>query len=251
MKRWLGSDRMRVVLCALVAAYIWLVHRTGRWREINGAAPRRFWREKQPFIVAFWHGRLLMFSPFWPRSQVLKVLISRHRDGELIANSVAHFGLKAVRGSTSKGAMTATRGLLKAIRQGENVAITPDGPRGPRMRATDGIVRVAQRAGVPILPMSLSARPARVLKSWDRFLMPYPFTRGVCLWGEPIEVARDTDEAGLEAKRAEVERALTDLARRADEMTGLPFALTAPEPLVPDEDSASEDSASEETERGV
>src|SRR5690606_21668476 len=130
----------------------------------------RFCREGKPFIIAFWHGRLLILPAMWPTTAKLSILISMHRDGELIARSIGHFGHGTVRGSAAKpgsskdrGGAAALRGMLKALKAGEYVGITPDGPRGPRMRATEGIVTVARVAGVPIIPCSYSARTRRVL----------------------------------------------------------------------------------------
>ena len=125
--------------------YIRLVHATSRWTIISEAAPRAYWDEGRPFIVAFWHGRLAMMPYCWRTKMPLNMLISKHRDGALIAGTIAHFGVKSVRGSAgdaakggakrAKGGVAAMRAMAKLARTGEAVGITPDGPRGPRMRA--------------------------------------------------------------------------------------------------------------------
>ncbi len=107
-------------------------------------------------IVAFWHGRLLMM-PCAPHREGMTVLISLHRDGELIARIIRHFGISAVRGSTSRGSLSGLRGLLKAIKEGRDIAITPDGPRGPAFRAQRGIIDIAKKTGLPIVPVTFSA----------------------------------------------------------------------------------------------
>ena len=107
-------------------------------------------------IVAFWHGRLLMM-PCAPHREGMTVLISLHRDGELIARIIRHFGINAVRGSTSRGSLSGLRGLLKAIKEGRDIAITPDGPRGPAFRAQRGIIDIAKKTGLPIVPVTFSA----------------------------------------------------------------------------------------------
>ena len=151
-----------------------------------------------------------------------------HRDGELIARAIGYFGHGTVRGSAAKpgsakdkGGAAALRGMLKALKAKEYVGITPDGPSGPRMRATDGIVTVARVSGVPIMPCSFSCRSRVVLSTWDRFVIPMPFTRGVILWGEPIYVARDADAAGLSAARMAVEAGLTTVTQDADRAMGV------------------------------
>ncbi|MBD3666551.1 MAG: lysophospholipid acyltransferase family protein, partial [Kangiella sp.] len=142
------------------------------------------------------------------------------RDGQIIARTVGHFGIKTVAGSSSKGGAQALRAMVKALKAGDCVGITPDGPRGPRMRATDGIVNLARLAGVPIIPATFGATRGRVLGSWDRFLVAWPFGRGVIVWGDPITVARDADADALAAARAEVEESLNAITAEADRLTG-------------------------------
>jgi len=119
---------------------------------------------------------------------------------------------------------------LKALKANEYVGITPDGPRGPRMRATDGIVTVARVSGVPIIPCSYSARSRKVLGTWDRFIVPLPFTRGVIVWGEPIYIARNADEAALQTARLTVETGLNAVTHAADEAMGVAPVEPAPLP---------------------
>jgi len=204
----------------LGAQYIRFAHATGRWQVIGGAAAQAMWRDGKPFILCFWHGRLLMMPYCWPRDRTIHMLISQHRDGQIIARTVGHFGIRTVAGSSSKGGAQALRAMVKALKAGEWVGITPDGPRGPRMRASDGVVSLARLAGVPIIPATFGAARGRVLGSWDRFLVAWPFGRGVIVWGDPIEVPRDADATALEAARQSVEDALNDITAEADRLTG-------------------------------
>ena len=148
------------------------------------------------------------------------MLISQHRDGQIIARTVGHFGIKTVAGSSSKGGAQALRAMVKALKAGDCVGITPDGPRGPRMRATDGAVALARLSGAPIIPATFGAARGKVLPSWDRFLVAWPFGRGVIVWGDPIEVPRDADAAQLDASRLRVEGALNAITAEADRLTG-------------------------------
>lgn len=219
-KRILKSDGFRKAICWIGAQYIRLVRLTGRWQDVRGEIPRSYWEEGKPFILCFWHGRLLMMPYCWRRDKTIHMLISQHRDGQLIANTVAHFGIKTAAGSSSKGGSAALRTMLKALKAGEYVGITPDGPRGPRMRASAGIVGVARMSGVPIIPATYGVSRRKVLGSWDRFLVAWPFVRGTMVWGDPIEVPRDADEDMLEAKRLEVEEGLNAITAEADRLFG-------------------------------
>lgn len=222
IKRLARSETARTTLCWIAAQYMRLVYLTGRWHVEGGEIPARYWDENRPFILAFWHGRLLMMPFSWRRDRRMHMLTSQHRDGELIARTIAHFNIGTVRGSSNRGGAAALRGMVKALRRNEYVGVTPDGPHGPRMRATDGVIAVARLAGVPIIPATYGTTRRRVLRSWDRFILPLPFARGVILWGEPMLVPPDADEAGLEAFRLRLEDTLTALCDEADRRCGQP-----------------------------
>jgi lysophospholipid acyltransferase (LPLAT)-like uncharacterized protein len=229
------SEALRRVGCWIAAQYIRLVWATGRWEIRNGATPEQYWSQGKPFIIAFWHGRMLILPCMWPTTSKMHMLISMHRDGEMIARAIGYFGHGTVRGSAAKpgsdkekGGAAALRGMLKALKANEYVGITPDGPRGPRMRATDGIVTVARVSGVPVIPCSYSARSRRVLSTWDRFVIPLPFTRGLIVWGEPIHVARDANAAQLAQARLAIEAGLNAVTNEADSAMGVEPVQPAP-----------------------
>ncbi len=231
-KRFVRSTAARTTLCWLAAQYMRLIYLTGRWRVEGGDIPGRFWDENRPFILAFWHGRLLMMPYAWRRDRRMHMLTSQHRDGELIARTIAHFDIGVVRGSSSRGGAAAFRTMVKALGRNEYAGVTPDGPHGPRMRAADGIVALARLAKVPIIPATYGTTRRRVLRSWDRFLLPLPFSRGVILWGEPMSVPPDADAAAVEDFRQRLEVVLTALSDEADRRCGQPSipADTAPVP---------------------
>ena len=221
---------VRRLACRLAADYIHLVHRSGRWRSRGAEAPAALWDARSPFILALWHGQLMMMPYCWRPGTAMHVLISAHHDGVLIARTIGHLGLDSIRGSTRKSGAQALRTMVRRLGAGECVGITPDGPRGPRRRASEGIVTVARLAGVPILPVAASATRRRVLASWDRFTVALPFSRGTFAWGTPIRIARDADAAALAAARREVEDQLNALTDEADRLCGhAPMAL-APAP---------------------
>lgn len=220
LKRLTRRPAIQALLAWLAAAYIRLVRATTRWQVEGRENAERLWDEGKPFILAFWHGRLLLMPACWRDGVRMNMLISHHADGELIARTIAHFGLGATRGSSKKGGSGAVRALVKAARAGECLGFTPDGPRGPRMRASNGVIDVARLSGLPILPVTLATRRRRVLESWDRFCIAWPFGRGVILWGAPVAVARDADEAAREAARAALEAELNRITERADTVCG-------------------------------
>ena len=233
-KTILGNETVRRFLCWLAAHYIRLVHVTGRWTMVRGEAVGPYVGTGVPFILCFWHGRILMMPYAWEHRDVVHMLISRHRDGQIIARTVGHFGIETIAGSTKRGGAAALRAMLKVLQSGSVVGITPDGPRGPRMRASDGIVTVARMAGRPIIPMTFGTSRRKVLSSRDRFVVPLPFSKGVFVWGDPIEVPRDGDEAEFDAIRQAVEDSLNAITAEADRLTG--FAPMEPAPPVVEAD---------------
>ena len=167
----------------------------------------------------------------------MHMLISAHRDGRVIADTVSYFGIDTIAGSTRRGGSAALRAMLKRLKDGDCVAITPDGPRGPAMRASIGIVNAARLAQVPIVPITFATSRRLLLDTWDRFHLALPFGRGIFLWGEPIDIAADLDEAGVEQARLLVEARLTDISAEADRRVGhaVASAAASPEPVLADE----------------
>jgi lysophospholipid acyltransferase (LPLAT)-like uncharacterized protein len=219
-RRLARSDRARRLMCWVVSLYIRFVFATSRWSVEGGETARRLHAAGKPFILAFWHGRLLMMPKAWQEGVAIHMLISGHRDGRIIADAVGHFGIESIAGSSSKGGRAALRLMVKTLKGGACVGITPDGPRGPAMEASQGIVVTARLAGVPILPLSYATRRRWLMRSWDRFHLPFPFTAGVFLWGASIEIPADADEAALERYRLLVEERLTALGAEADRRMG-------------------------------
>jgi hypothetical protein len=169
---------------------------------------------------------MMAFS--WKRCDLVNMLISGHRDGQLVSGMMSHFGSKTVFGSSTRGGAAAFIQLARLLKSGEIVGITPDGPKGPRMRANDGVIALAKVTGAPILPLTFSASLRYVLESWDRFVLPFPFGRGVFLWGEPIYVSKNADDMEMSEKRVELEHALMELTQRADWLMNRPDIEPAP-----------------------
>ncbi|MFI4947509.1 MAG: lysophospholipid acyltransferase family protein [Alphaproteobacteria bacterium] len=219
-RRLLRSAPLHLLSCWVIHLYIRLVYATNRWVVEGGEVPRRLREEERGFILAFWHGRLLMIPMAWQRLAPMHMLISAHRDGRIIADAVTYFGVHSIPGSSRRGGSAALRLMLKRLEAGDCVGITPDGPRGPAMQATSGIVNLARLSGAPIVPIVFATSRRRVLPTWDRFHLALPFGRGAFLWGEPIEIAREQDADGLEAARRLVETRMNEIAREADRRVG-------------------------------
>jgi lysophospholipid acyltransferase (LPLAT)-like uncharacterized protein len=207
----------------LAAAAVRALGATLRLTETGLAAVEPLWAARQPVIYAVWHGRILMIP--WLNARLCRtrgarrarVLASRSRDGELVARYVGRFGLPVVRGSSSHHGAQALRALAGAVRAGEDVAVVPDGPRGPRERLQAGVVVLAATTGAPVVPLGFAARPARRLGSWDRFLVPWPFARAALVFGAAVRVPRDADR---ETARARLEAALCEATATADQLVG-------------------------------
>ena len=206
--------RLRLAV-SLGAGLIGALARTWRVREVGREGWRRMEREGRGVILAFWHGQMLPMLVHH-RDRGAAVLISEHRDGEIIARVVRAFGLRAVRGSTSRGGGRALLELAAELRRGSEVAVTPDGPRGPRHAFAPGALVAAQRGGAPIVALVAHVDRAWRLKSWDRFEIPKPFARITIAYSEPLPVGGGSArEAAAEAPRFEgVLRELAAVAER-------------------------------------
>jgi lysophospholipid acyltransferase (LPLAT)-like uncharacterized protein len=143
---------------------------------VNNEAYRKLAESGTGFILAFWHGRLLMM-PRICKKYGITVLVSKSTDGELIARTVKPFGIDSVRGSSSRGWFGGIKGLLKAKRAGRNLVITPDGPKGPARIAQSGIIQIAQKTGLPIVPVSFSSSKKKLLRAGIALFCPAHFQK--------------------------------------------------------------------------
>jgi lysophospholipid acyltransferase (LPLAT)-like uncharacterized protein len=219
-RRILRSALLQRIACWVTHCYIRCIYLTNRWSVEGGDWTRRFTREGRTFICAFWHGRLLMMPLAWHRLTSFHMLISAHPDGRIIAGAMSYFGIGTIAGSTSRGGSSALRAILKHLKEGGCVGITPDGPRGPAMTVSIGIVNIARLAGVPIVPVTYATSRRRELATWDRFHLALPFGRGVFLFGEPIDLTTELDEEGLENARRLLETRMVEMVGEADRLVG-------------------------------
>lgn len=203
--RWHGRIAARTIwLLGTGLSRTWRVHFTDQSGLLEPAA-------NGPIIFALWHNRLAVAMTFWSivrrrRPEAgLAALISASRDGGLLSQTFHHFGVTPVRGSSSRRGAQALIELVSALREGYHVAITPDGPRGPRYTIQPGIISLAQLSGAPIVPAGANVSAKIELRSWDRFQIPLPFARCDLVFGPPIHVPRRATPAELDGIRAQLE----------------------------------------------
>ena len=229
MKRLLRHPRTLALGAQALGAYLRFALRTTRWtlhgRDalgpylLGGAAIFAFWHERLPLMPALW--TLALHERRGAARGRMHVLVSRHQDGRLIGAIMQAFGVDIVYGSSArrqkdKGGVASLRALVGVLRQGDQIVITPDGPRGPPRKAAAGVAQLAALTQAPIIPCSAQISRRRILGTWDKMVLPLPFGRGILVCAPPIVVARDQWPASL----PEIEAAMTRAAEEADARCG-------------------------------
>lgn len=222
LKHIINYPLVSYMICLIASFYLRFLHIAQRWKIVMPEAVEALLAQEKPVIFSFWHGRLLLSPFFCPKHYRTHVVISLHKDGEWIAKIVAFLGVGLIRGSSSKRGMGAVKEIQEILtKPGHAVAITPDGPRGPRMRIGGNIIEMAARAGVPIVPFTCSTSRAKHLKTWDRFLFSKAFGKGVAIFGQPhyIDGSLSQDEKKHMEKKLEDE--MIRLTQFADAEMGM------------------------------
>lgn len=230
-----GSRRERLFVWlagTLVHLVLRLLGATTRKTFENDAELRRRFASDERVILAFWHGRIVMM-PFAYLGRGVCIMNSRHRDGAIISRAIRPFGIEVVYGSSTRGWVGGLRGLLDAHRRGRDLAVVPDGPRGPRQRAKSGVIQLARATGLPVFPAAFGASRSVELGSWDRLRIPLPGARVHYVVGEPLAVPPDSSPEQGEALRAELERRLNEVTGRADAAVGGSGARSADRVALP------------------
>jgi lysophospholipid acyltransferase (LPLAT)-like uncharacterized protein len=239
MKSILGNPIVQFLIGRLIGSYMLFVGVTTRWTKVNRAAVEPFWRpDGGKLIGCIWHGRFSLIHKMWsfaPGVPKAKMLISQSREGGIVAHTSRTVGAEVIRGSAAKGrqakgGVEAMRAMARHIDGGGVIAMTPDGPRGPRMRVKKGPIQLAKLAGAPLLPVTWATSNRIVFdKSWDHFVFPLPFGRGALIWGDPIAPpAPDASDAEIEAVRLKLEAEMNRIAAEADRIAGVPVIEPAP-----------------------
>jgi len=240
LKALLGNPIVQFVIGRLIGGYMLLVGATTRWTRVNQAAVEPFWQANASLITCVWHARFMLAHKLWafgPEVPKATMLISQSREGGLVVHAAHAVGAKVIRGSAAKrgrrkGAVEAMRAMARHLEDGGMIAMTPDGPKGPRMRAKLGPVQLAKLANAPLIAMTWSTSHRIVFdKSWDKFIFPLPFGRGALIWSDPIAPpSANASAEDIEAVRLRLEQELNRISAEADRIAGVSTPEPAPAP---------------------
>ena len=210
MAAW--ADRLLLDVAPWLASRLisW-IHRRIRPVIIGDGELRDAWARGENIILAFWHDQLFLMAKGY-HGPGCKVLISASNDGELIARTMHYFNIGSVRGSSNRGGRAAFKEMMALAQEPIDLVFTPDGPKGPRHEVKDGVVQLARLTGRVVVPMAFSCSHGHRFQSWDRFLLPYPFGRGVYAFGEPL--AYEKGEPAEDFRRR-VQEGMLDTSRKA------------------------------------
>jgi lysophospholipid acyltransferase (LPLAT)-like uncharacterized protein len=237
LKQLLGNSLVQFLIGRTIGLYMLLVGVTTRWKRVNEAAARPFWTGNGKLVACIWHGRFFLVHKLWSfgagKTKAL-FLISRSREGGIVSHASQTVGAEVIRGSApkrgyNKGGAEAVREMVRHIESGGCMGMTPDGPKGPRMRAKLAPVQVAKLAQAPMMCLAWSTNWRIVFDSWDRFMLPLPFGRGALIWSDPIAPpSPDASDAEMEAVRQELEAEMNRIAAEADRLAGVAVIDPAP-----------------------
>jgi len=210
----MNSDRKLGLISVAAWTLMHIIGHTARFKVVGYGQVTELVKSGKGFILAVWHGRTLL-PVHYCRGMGIWAITSLSRDGELQTKIVSRFGYRCIRGSTGRGAIKAALSACKKLEEGGILAITPDGPKGPQHEVQPGIVFMAQRAGCPIIPIGVGASSRRLMKAWDEYLVPLPFSKAALVFGEPLNVGKDEP---LEPHQDLLKKSLQDVEAQAQAM---------------------------------
>ena len=225
LKLILNIYLVKKFLSILGALYIHFVYVSSKKKFINKNILDQLLEKDISFIYALWHDQLLL-SPFtWQSKKRIDILISKHKDGDIIADLIKFHGFNSIRGSTNnpnkekeKNSLTSIRKILKSLKNNISIGITPDGPRGPRHKVGEGTINISRISNKKILPMSLACKKKWVLNTWDKFIVPKPFNEICIVWGEPLDP--QLEKVDISAQRNKLEKSLISITELASDQIG-------------------------------
>ena len=216
-----GFKLTQLLVSFLGSMYVLFVYKTSTINLKNRKNIESLFKKNESFIYAFWHDQLLMCPLTWQSELEIKVLISKHRDGDIIAKLISKLGFKAIRGSThkagktkNKGGLLSARQMIKSLKNGISVGISPDGPKGPRHKVSDGILSISRLSNSSILPVGIGFKKKWVLNTWDKFIIPKPFNQITIIWGEPLSALKN--EKKINQIKSKLESTMYSLTKRAN-----------------------------------
>lgn len=204
-------------LLALIAfIYIVFVKITSNIKYENIDSPKKYWQNKKPFILAFWHGQLMTFSYTWKINKKLNILASSHSDGRFGASIARYFKVNNIPISSDSNNLS-LRPIFKILNSNNYIAITPDGPRGPKEKVSEGIIKIAKISKVPIIPVGFGSSKNFCLKSWDSFLITLPFSKCRIVWGDSITIPENLEDKEIEIYKKLIEEKINECVKKAKE----------------------------------
>jgi lysophospholipid acyltransferase (LPLAT)-like uncharacterized protein len=222
MIKYFSSFRLIQTLLSLIGSiYVLTVYKTSKVNLKNRKKIENLLERNESFIYSFWHDQLLMCPLTWQSNSNIKVLISKHRDGDIIAQLISNLGFEAIRGSThktnkikNKGGLLSARKMIKSLKNGISIGISPDGPKGPRHKVSEGILSISRLSKSVILPVGIGFKKKWVLNTWDKFIIPKPFNEITVVWGDPISAI--TNEKNNHQFKIKLESKMNNLTAQAN-----------------------------------
>ena len=193
------------------------IYRSIRWTYLVESEKSDILNSRNGMIFCCWHNRLFLGPHILPRNRIINALQSSHSDGMVTSTAFKFLGMNIILGSSNKGGMQAFRKMVKCMQLGESIAITPDGPKGPKEKVKDGIIKLAQITNSPIIPLVWSTKKFKIINSWDSFIIPMPFSKGVYSFGKPIYVKKRINNDEFEISRKKLEREIKRLTKLVTE----------------------------------
>ena len=202
------------LLALVTVIYIKLVALTSSIIIKNIESPQFYWKNNKPFILAFWHSQLMMISYCWNSESKINVLASGHSDGRFGAIVGKYFKLNNIPTSSNEKSIS-LKPVFTLLKNSQCIGITPDGPRGPNQKVSDGIIKIAKVTQVPIIPIGFASSKFRTLKSWDSFLITKPFSKCAFVWGKTIEIPKKCTDVQIEEYKSILEKELNICLEKA------------------------------------
>lgn len=193
-----------------------LVSLSIRWEYFEQSKKSKIFDNRYKYIFCCWHNKLFLGPHLLPRNRVINALQSSHSDGMITSIAFQYLGMNVILGSSKKGGVQAFRKMVKRLQIGESIAITPDGPKGPKERVKDGIIKLAQITSTPIIPLVWATRKFKIINSWDNFVLPYPFSKGIYSFGKPIYIKKKININNFELARQNLENEIKRLTAILD-----------------------------------
>ena len=213
-KKLLKNIIIQNILGFLTSMYIYLVNLTSSINYENESIPKNYWNNNKPFILAFWHNQLMMIGFAWKKNNKINILASGHSDGRFGAIVGKYLNLNNIQAS-DKNKNISLRPIFKLLNENNYIGITPDGPRGPKERVSEGIIKLAKTSRIPIIPIGFWSSKNFKLKSWDSFLITLPFSKCSFVWNEPLEIPRNIGENHIQHYQKLLEDKINQSVKKA------------------------------------